>query len=252
LLDKITPVIITFNEEANLHRTLSALDWAAEVLVVDSGSTDGTLSICADHANVRVVRNPFENFAAQCNFALRQEISGAWILSMDADYVLSKELIQELKQLQPPTCVHAYKISFRYMIGGEPLRGSLYPARTCLYRQGSAHYRQDGHAHKVVINGMIESLSNVIFHDDRKPYIRWITAQKKYARQEAKKLRSTPLRQLEFPDLCRRLGIAPILIAPYLMFRKGLIFDGKVGWEYTKQRLIAEVCLLIALLKRPT
>ena len=66
--DTVTPLLITFNEIHNIERTLAKLDWAARIVVIDSGSTDGTLDILAKEPRVDVVRRPFDSFAEQCNF----------------------------------------------------------------------------------------------------------------------------------------------------------------------------------------
>jgi len=89
MLKQITPIILTFNEAPNIKRTLAALSWAERVLVIDSFSTDDTLEICASFDNVSVLQNHFENFAQQCNFALQQDIHTEWVLSMDADYIVT-------------------------------------------------------------------------------------------------------------------------------------------------------------------
>ena len=86
LAAEITVLIITYNEARNIERVLSKLGWAQRILVVDSGSTDGTLELLAAHANVDVVHRPFDTFADQCNFGL-QQVWTPWALSLDADYV---------------------------------------------------------------------------------------------------------------------------------------------------------------------
>ena len=248
MLNNITPIILTFNEEDNLERTLSPLSWANEVLLIDSGSTDRTLEIAESFSNIRVIHNPFESFSQQCNFALQQDIQTDWVLSMDADYVVPQSLIEELQNLKPGDA-NGYQISFEYLIDGEALRGSLYPPRICLYRHQYARYRQDGHAHKVEVTGRIESLESKIQHDDRKPESRWLASQDKYARQEAQKLKSSRWGQLGFADKLRRLGIGPLLVLPYTLLIKGVILDGRPGWKYAMQRLTAEKKLWLALFR---
>ena len=93
-LRKITPLILTYDEEANIGRTLERLTWAEQILVIDSYSTDATLDILDEYPQVEVVQRSFDNFASQCNFGL-QHICTEWILSLDADYVLSDELVDE-------------------------------------------------------------------------------------------------------------------------------------------------------------
>ena len=241
MLNNITPIILTYNEQDNIERTLSALTWAKEVLIIDSFSTDNTLEICKRYSNVRVIQNAFENFAQQCNFALSQTLMTEWVLSMDADYVVTPDLINELSALVPANDITGYRISFEYLINGQALRGSLYPARVCLYRQKSAHYEHDGHAHRVSISGEVISLSAKLQHDDRKPYSRWLSSQKKYAQQEVEKLSASSWAELSWPDRLRRLGIAPLIVLPYTLFIKGLDLNGKQGIEYARQRFIAEL-----------
>ena len=55
MLNEITPVLLTFNEAANIGRTLSCLTWAKDIVIVDSGSTDETISIVARFPQVRVL-----------------------------------------------------------------------------------------------------------------------------------------------------------------------------------------------------
>lgn len=65
MLDQITPVLLAYNEEQNIARTLSHLTWAKDVVVVDSGSTDGTLERLERFSNVRVFSRRFDTHAAQ-------------------------------------------------------------------------------------------------------------------------------------------------------------------------------------------
>lgn len=240
MLDDITPIILTFNEESNIERTLSALKWAQRVLVIDSGSTDATKHLCSQFSNTQLIVHPFENAAEQCNFALQQNIETEWVLSLDADYVLSTELTQELSRLVPDKAVRGYEIAFKYLVDGTPLRGSLYPPRTCLYRHRFAKYIQDGHTQRVSVEGQQGALKGTIHHDDRKPYSRWLSSQKRYAKLEAEKIQAQPFAQLKTVDKFRRLGLGPLLIVPYTLFLKRLFLDGKPGWKYTLQRFTAE------------
>jgi glycosyltransferase involved in cell wall biosynthesis len=243
MLDQITPVILTFNEQANIARTLEALSWAKDILVVDSYSTDKTLEVCAQFDNVRVIQNAFVSSADQCNFALKQNIKSEWVLSMDADYVMPPALREELSTLTPSSITNGYNISFTYLVRGRRLFGSLYPARTCLYRKQFAHYIQDGHTQRVRVKGDIGDLRAKMNHDDRKPYARWLNSQKRYAQLEASKLAKSSWSELSWPNRIRASGLAPVIVVPYTLLAKKLILSGPAGLEYTWQRMIAEIYL---------
>src|SRR5438552_7381242 len=98
MLSEITPLVLTFNEAPNIRRTLEQLTWAKEILVIDSFSTDETLDIIREFPQTRIVQRKFDSFADQCNFGL-DHVHTEWALSLDADYVLSLELIDEIVHL---------------------------------------------------------------------------------------------------------------------------------------------------------
>lgn len=246
MLNLITPTILTFNEESNLHRTLSALEWAVDVIVIDSFSNDKTLDICSQYNNVRVVQNPFSSNSEQSNFALSQVTKTPWVLSMDADYIVTPELKDELASLNTDTALNGYQINFKYAIRGKVLKGSLYPPRICLYQKDKAHYIQDGHTQRVKIEGETGQLNAVLLHDDRKPYSRWFASQRKYSAEEANKMTSSSWGSMSLPDKVRFFGLGPLVIIPYTLLAKGLIVNGLAGLEYTFQRFVAELYLLRA------
>jgi len=249
VLDQITPVILTYNEAPNIGRTLDALTWAKRVVVMDSFSTDETQRICETYPNTDFFQRKFDVLATQWKAAIAQNIDTEWVLALDADYVLTTELTEELKSLIPATGVAGYKTSFIYKIDGAALRGTLYPPVTTLYKLKGADYRQDGHAQRVIINGEVAPLENKIFHDDRKPSKRWHQSQKKYASQEAEKFKSCGLSSMKMNDKIRFIGLGPVFVIPYTLFLRGVILDGWPGLKYTWQRFVAELYLLAARFK---
>src|SRR6185437_15773406 len=100
MLDSVTPVLLTHNEGPNIGRTLAKLAWAKDIVVVDSGSTDGTLGILKANARVRVFTRPFDNHCAQWRYAMQDTgIRNPWVLRLDADYQMSDSLIAEIATL---------------------------------------------------------------------------------------------------------------------------------------------------------
>lgn len=258
MLDRVTPLILTYNEAANIERVLRALSWARDIVVVDSQSSDATRAILAQHANVRVFERPFTTHEQQWNFALEQtEIQTEWVLALDADYVLSDELVEELTTLCPDNQVRAYRASFTYCIEGKPLRAAAYPPVVVLFRRAGARFAQDGHTQRIRTQGAIAALHGRILHDDRKPLAHWLAAQARYMELEAAKLLGTRFSALSVPDKIRRFVlVAPPLMFFYCLLFRGNILDGRVGLIYSLQRAIAEailsICLLSASLRRQT
>ena len=252
LLDDVTPLLITLDEEPNIERTLGALAWAREIVVVDSGSTDGTLEILAARKGARVLHRPFDSFASQCGFGLEQgEIQTGWVLSLDADHVLSPTLLEELERLDPAPETAGFRAGFTYCISGRPLRGSLYPPRVVLFRKGKGRYEDDGHGHRIAVDGLVVALKGRILHDDRKSLSRWLREQARYSAAEARKLTTVDRSALSLQDRIRKLAVvAPFLVFIYCLVVKGGILDGRAGWHYAFQRLIAEAILSLRLLEQ--
>jgi glycosyltransferase involved in cell wall biosynthesis len=249
-LDDVTPMVITYNEEANIARTLARLAWARRILVIDSGSTDATLEIVRSFRQADIIHRPFDNFASQCNFGLDQ-IASPWVLSLDADYELSAEFVAEMGSLRPSDSTGGYGSHFVYRIHGYPLRGSLYPQRIVLYRKQGAFYRNEGHGHRVAVIGEVLPLASAIYHDDRKPLARWLASQQLYALREAEHLLSVNRSTLKRADRIRlALWPAPFLALVYALFVKGCVLDGWPGWFYALQRLLAETMTALAILNR--
>ena len=251
-MQQITPVILTYNESENIHRTLSKLHWAEEVVVVDSGSQDDTCDIARRFSNVRLLRRKFDCHANQWNYAVHDtEISTEWVLALDADYVLTTQLIDELVGMDLGSHIDGYEAPFIYCIDGKPINGSLYPPVAVLYRKAKARYVQDGHTQRVQIQGEVGQLHGKILHDDRKPHRQWVGAQRKYADLEAKLLENKPMGALSAADKVRKLiFIAPVLVPLYVLFVNGAILNGGKGLKYAYQRFLAECLLSYRLLKR--
>ena len=90
----ISAVIITLNEEHDIESALKSVDWCDEIIVVNSGSRDRTVEICRKY-NCRVYHKDFQGFGEQKQFAIEQA-SNLWILSIDADEIITTELNTEI------------------------------------------------------------------------------------------------------------------------------------------------------------
>lgn len=251
MLDQITPVILTRDEEANIARTLGQLTWAREVVVVDSFSTDGTVEVARRFPNVRLLQRAFDEHATQWTYG-QQQVRTPWFLALDADYFLPDDFVRELETLEPPPGVRAYTSSFRYAVNGKPLRASLYPPRVVLASKDHAKFWQDGHTQRISVDGETGQLQHAIIHDDRKSFASFVARQKRYMVQEAEKLRLRDPRSLSAAARVRKLiVVAPFAVIVHTLFVKGLILDGRAGLRYAWERFVAELILSRELIRRP-
>lgn len=249
MIEDITPLILTYNEAPNLQRTLQRLAWARQIVILDSGSDDGTREIAMSFKNVHWIERSFDDHTRQWNFGVRA-VTTPWVLALDADYVLGEGFEAELASLSSDTPTDAFFANFRYCIFGQPLRACLYPPRAVLFRRGRCHYIQDGHTQLLSIPGATAQLHASIDHDDRKPLSRWLSSQLRYAEIEAAHLEAADAAQLSVQDQLRKMIVlAPPLTLIYCLFYKGLILDGWRGWYYTWQRVLAEILLSLCLLE---
>jgi glycosyltransferase involved in cell wall biosynthesis len=248
MLRQITPVLLTYNEEENISRTLSHLKWAKDIVVVDSGSTDSTLSQLKEFSNVRIFRRPFDSHGKQWRFAVEEtQITTEWILRLDADYQITEELFLELSQLQPEGAVNAYCIAFDYAVFSHKLVSSLYPANTVLLRRGHFTVRDRGHTEAWDVEGPVATLKSRIVHDDWKSTGHWLISQARYMQLETGRLSAGKSGLARWLRL--RPPLMPIAVLLYCLFVKGLIVNGRAGIFYALQRAVAESVLSLFVLE---
>lgn len=249
MMDQITPLVLTYNEAPNIARCLERLRWAQRVVVVDSVSNDETAPLVRGFANAELLERKFDNHTAQWNFGV-DAVTTPWVLSLDADYMLTEELIAELGGLKPEDDVDAFYVPFRYCIEGKPLRACLYPPRAAVFRRDRCRYVADGHTQLLQVPGKSLSINAPINHDDRKSLSRWFVSQDKYAVLEAEKLLKADPTKLRLQDWLRlKLVFAPMVTLLYTLLVRGVILDGWRGWFYAFQRTLAEVMLSLRLLE---
>lgn len=249
MLDQITPLILTYNEAPNTARVLDGVSWAKDVVVVDSFSDDETVAIAKAYPQVRVFQRVFDNHRNQWEFGLEETgITSPWVLALDADYVVSSELIEELRALQPDAGTVGYHAKFIYCINGKRLRSGIYPPVTVLYRRDAASYVQDGHTQRVALQGTVGELRMPLMHDDRKSLRRWLRSQARYTELEAQKLLAAESAELGLADRMRRwCVVVPPVMLVYCLVVRGGVLDGWQGFYYAFQRTVAELMLSVNL-----
>src|SRR5436305_1341957 len=121
--DLLTVLILTSNEEVNIGRVMDRLKWAGRVIVIDSFSTDRTLEILSQYPNTDVFPRKFDTHARQWNYGLSL-VKTKWVLTLDADYILTEDFIKEIMELVIHGNVPAYFARFRFFVFGKKLRGN--------------------------------------------------------------------------------------------------------------------------------
>lgn len=248
--DILQALILTKDEEPNLERVLDKLRWLEKVVILDSFSTDRTIEIADSFPNTEVHYRAFDTHATQWNYGLSL-LTGKWVLSLDADYVLPDDFIEEIKSKIGDEKYSAYLTDFKFLVFGRELTSDNTTARPVLFKKADCAYFDDGHTQRLKINGETDSFKSVILHDDRKSLSRWLANQDKYSIRERDKLLSTPKDELSFTSKLRRNKIiAPLFVFLYCLFVKRLIFSGWHGWHYTLQRTMVEMLLALRLIEK--
>ena len=191
---KISAIILTYNEELNLEQCLKSIaDLVTEIIIVDSGSTDKTLEI-AKRYGAKIYEHQFTNQAEQFNWALDNiDIKGEWIFKLDADEFVLPELRKEIEEILLNTSkdTNGFYIKRRvYFIGRWIKHGGYYPVWFLrLWRNGKGRVEdRKMDEHIVISGGESAKLKNDFVDDNQKGLKAWIEKHKKYASREAEEV----------------------------------------------------------------
>lgn len=160
----ISVAIITLNEEDRLPACLATLDFADEVVVVDSGSSDQTVVIAAKYG-ARVLSKAWQGFGVQKQFAI-EHCCSEWILIVDADERLPLETVKEIKKTVMSSPCRAYTLPRKnYFMGRWIRHAGWWPDRTVrLFKKGTAHMPPKLVHESLVVTGAVGELVNPIVH----------------------------------------------------------------------------------------
>jgi|SRR6516164_7585852 glycosyltransferase involved in cell wall biosynthesis len=239
----LSVVIITFNEEANLARTLASVAWANEIVIVDAGSSDRTREI-AESFHARFFVEPWQGFAAQKNSAL-SKATGDWILSLDADEEVEPALADEIKSaLAANLSVAGFWIPRKnFFLGRWMKHGGFYPDRKLrLLRSGRGQF-EDRLVHEDIrIAGASARLHYHLLHHAYPTLENYIEHMNRYSTLGAEMANTKGSRGFSFIDIVVRPKLMffynYILRAGFLDGREGLLLHlyhaGYVSWKYAK------------------
>ena len=161
---KISVFIITLNENQNIARCLEKLFWADEIIIVDSGSIDETVEIGLLY-NAKIIFHKFDNFGKQKQFALAQT-KNDWVLSIDADEVLSDSLINEIQNTVFTAEFVGYTIPRTHVFLGKIFRFGAENERPILrlFNKKNGFFIENKIHETIVVNGKIAKYKNEMLH----------------------------------------------------------------------------------------
>jgi glycosyltransferase involved in cell wall biosynthesis len=234
-MQTLSVAIITHNEEANIARTLASVAWAGQIIVVDSHSTDRTAEI-ARSLGATVIQRDWPGFAAQKNFAI-QQCTCDWILSLDADEELSRELQREIQSLLTthPTRDAFYLRRRNLFLGRWMRHGGFYPdAKLRLFRRNTdpalTPRFTERPVHEVIrFQGPTATLQGDLIHHAYPTLAAYIAHMDRYSSLGAEVLLARGQRSSGLPAFVARVWLIPWLnfVWNYL-FRLGIL-DGREG-----------------------
>jgi len=241
-------VLITQNEERNLPRTLETVmplvrDSKAEIIVVDSGSTDRTVEIAQSYG-AKVFVEKWKGFAAQKNSAM-DKASMDWVLQLDADEALEAGLADEIEAaLKAGTAMSGFWIPRKNFFLGRWIRhGGFYPdPKLRLIRRGAGRFEEYGAHPTMKVDGPTGRLSHALLHDAYPTLRGYIDHMNSYSSMGAEVAAANGNRGFSFVNIVVR----PLLTFVYNYFVRLGFLDGREGlllhlyhsvyvsWKYAK------------------
>lgn len=162
----ISIAVIALNEADRIGHLLSHAAFADEIVIVDSGSTDGTVALC-ESAGARVIHRAWGGYADQKQFALEQT-TGRWVLNLDADEYVPAALAAEIRTAlatAPPEVTAFSMPRLSYYLGRWIRHGGWYPDRKVrLVRRGSGRWIGKGIHERLVAQGQVQPLVHPMRH----------------------------------------------------------------------------------------
>jgi glycosyltransferase involved in cell wall biosynthesis len=162
----LSVIVITKNEERNIRACLDSVTWANEVVVVDSGSTDNTITIAKEFTS-KVYLRTWKGFSAAKNYAL-QQATGEWVLWLDADERVTPELQNEIQTVieADQKDIAAYSMPRKANFLGSWINHcGWYPGRVVrLFRRTSGVFPDTKVHEHLEVKGHIGRLSSDLLH----------------------------------------------------------------------------------------
>ncbi len=246
----ITVIILSLNEEFHLPAAIENVrDWAEDIFIVDSCSTDRTVDIALENG-VGIVQRPFTSFGGQWNFALENlPLKTPWTFKLDPDERLTPELKDEIRELlkSEPEC-SGYSMDRRLWFMGKPLHVLVPILR--LWRTGKCRFSDVIVNEHPLIDGPVGKLKGILEHYDSPDLKHWYDKQDRYSTMEAiamvkgSALAATPRffgstleRRMFFKKMFFKVPFRYQLQWLHEVFGRGAWRDGGIGLTWARLRV---------------
>jgi glycosyltransferase involved in cell wall biosynthesis len=262
-MNNISVLILTKNEEQDIPDCLASVACSDDVHVLDSESTDTTVSI-AKNAGAKVTVRPFDGYASQRNFGLKLPFKHGWVLILDADERITPELSVEMQEfvVTAPSNVAAARIRRRDIWWGRWLKhAQISPFYVRLARVGRAKYEREINE-VLVVDGDIAELAQPFDHYPfSKGLDHWIAKHNVYSRMEAEVIAKGSVikpswrialfgndfseRRVHQKAIFYRFPARPLIKFMYMLIARRAFLDGLPGIRYAILQAIYEYLIVL-------
>ena len=187
--NKISAILITYNEDIHINAVLENVKFADEIIVVDSFSTDGTIEKIKEHPNVKLIQRPFLNYTDQKSYALEQATND-WVIFLDADERipdrLRNEILATVNSSEPTADAYYFYRTFMFKNKVLHFSGWQSDKNYRLFKKSKVHFTEERIVHEtLVVDGESDVLKNKLVHYSYKNYEDYKGKMIKYGQMKA-------------------------------------------------------------------
>lgn len=232
-MSKLTALVITYNECIHIDDLINNIDFADEIIFVDSFSNDGTFEKLKSYNHITTYQSQFKNFPDQKNFALHKA-SHDWVLFIDADERIPLKLKQEILDVlkKPSENISAYYCKFQYFFGKKPIKFSGFQTAKSfrLFKTSKCRYDDSRPVHeRLIVDGSAVTLQHKILHYSFRDYEHYKSKMAQYATLKAEQLHKKGETVSFFKSKVKPL----YRFFNHYIIRLGIL-DGKIGYDISK------------------
>ena len=229
---KITAIIPTLNEEIHIEASIKSVDFADEIIVIDSFSTDQTVEL-AKHHHVKIVQRVFDDFSSQKNFAI-DLAKNDWIYILDADERVTPDLKNEILNIdEKNTKFVGFYVNRNFYLGDKHIKytGCQRDKVIRLFRKSKCKYNGVKVHETIKANGPLGFFKHKLDHFSYRDFDHYMSKQKLYAKIQAQ----------ELYEKCQKVTLYHLFVKPAITFiihyviRLGFL-DGYSGFLISKIR----------------